>query len=107
MIGFPNGNRVTKEIPCSSQFLAIVEYVKSEGFDLDKHKIVTNFPRKILTDLDTKQTLKEMGLFLLGNDHCSEKMINDFKKNISGPITYLDTGLSATLVIIKLQTKAF
>ena len=63
MIRFPNGNRVTKEIPCSSQFLAIVEYVKSEGFDLDKYKIVTNFPRRILTDLDTKQTLKEMGLF--------------------------------------------
>ena len=63
MIRFPDGNRVTKEIPCSSQFLAIVEYVKSEGFDMDKHKIVTNFPRKILTDLDTKQTLKELGLF--------------------------------------------
>ena len=63
MIRFPNGNRVTKEIPCSSQFLAIVEFVKSEGYDMDKHKIVTNFPRRILTDLDTKQTLKEMGLF--------------------------------------------
>ena len=63
MIRFPDGNRVTKEIRCSSQFLAIVEYVKLEGFDLDKHKIVTNFPRRILTDLDTKQTLKELGLF--------------------------------------------
>jgi len=63
MIRFPDGNRVTKEIPCSSQFLAIVEYVKSEGFDLDKHEIVTNFPRRILTDVDTKQTLKELGLF--------------------------------------------
>ena len=62
MIRFPNGNRVTKEIPCSSQFLEIVEYVKSEGFDMEKHKIVTNFPRRILTDLDTKQTLKDMGL---------------------------------------------
>jgi len=63
MIRFPTGNRVTKEIPCSSQFLAIVEYVKSEGFSLDKHEIVTNFPRRILTDMDTKQTLKELGLF--------------------------------------------
>jgi len=63
MIRFPDGNRVTKEIPCSSQFLAIVEYVKSEGFGLDKHEIVTNFPRRILTDVDTKQTLKELGLF--------------------------------------------
>jgi len=63
MIRFPDGNRVTKEIPCSSQFLAIVEYVRSGGFDLDKHEIVTNFPRRILTDVDTKQTLKELGLF--------------------------------------------
>ena len=44
-------------------FQAIVEYVKSEGFGLDKHEIVTNFPRRILTDVDTKQTLKELGLF--------------------------------------------
>merc|ERR1711971_1418731 len=63
MIRFPDGNRVTKEIPCSSQFLAIVEYVRSGGFGLDKHEIVTNFPRRILTDVDTKQTLKEPGLF--------------------------------------------
>jgi len=63
MIRFPDGNRVTKEIPCSSQFLAIVEFVKSEGFGLDQHEIVTNYPRRILTDLDTKQTLKELGLF--------------------------------------------
>jgi len=63
MIRFPDGNKVTKEIPCSSQFLAIVEYVKSEGFGLDQHEIVTNYPRRILTDLDTKQTLKDLGLF--------------------------------------------
>jgi len=63
MIRFPDGNRVTKEIPCSSQFLAIVEFVKSEGFTLDEHEIVTNYPRRILTNLDTKQTLKELGLF--------------------------------------------
>ena len=30
---------------------------------MDKHEIVTNFPRRILTDVDTKQTLKELGLF--------------------------------------------
>jgi len=63
MIRFPDGHKVTKEIPCSSQFLAIVEFVKSEGFTLDQHEIVTNYPRRILTDLDTKQTLKELGLF--------------------------------------------
>merc|ERR1712228_485180 len=59
MIRFPNGNRITKEIPCSSQFLAIVKFVVSEGFSLDSHEIVTNFPRRILTDLDTSKTLKD------------------------------------------------
>ena len=82
MIRFPDGNRVTKDIPCSSQFQvrifvfffslskltdvgfqAIVGYVASEGYSLDKHEIVTNFPRRILTDLDTTQTLKDLGLF--------------------------------------------
>ena len=44
-------------------FQAIVGYVASEGYSLDKHEIVTNFPRRILTDLDTTQTLKDLGLF--------------------------------------------
>ena len=84
MIRFPDGNRVTKDIPCSSQFLvrlftlqfhekkklikysklqAIIKFVSSEGFSLENHEIVTNFPRRILTDLDTSQTLKDLGLF--------------------------------------------
>ena len=44
-------------------FQAIIGFVKSEGYALDQHEIVTNFPRRILTDLDTSQTLKELGLF--------------------------------------------
>ena len=43
--------------------MILKKYFKLEGFGMDKYKIVTNFPRRILTDLDTKQTLKEMGLF--------------------------------------------
>ena len=46
-----------------SFFQAIVKFVVSEGFPLDSHEIVTNYPRRILTDMDTSQTLKEMGLF--------------------------------------------
>ncbi len=42
---------------------AIIGFVKKEGFSSDQYEIVTNFPRKILTDLDPKQTLKELGLF--------------------------------------------
>merc|ERR1719468_318033 len=63
MIRFPDGKREKKEIPCSSQFRAIVEFVKFKGFKLDDHEIITNFPRRILTDLDSSRTLKELGLF--------------------------------------------
>ena len=43
--------------------LRFVSFLVSEGFPLDSHEIVTNYPRRILTDMDTSQTLKEMGLF--------------------------------------------
>ena len=38
-------------------------YLKSEGFSLDQHEIVTNFPRRILSDQDQNLTLKELNLF--------------------------------------------
>ena len=42
---------------------AITKYVTSRGFALDSHEIVTNFPRRILTDMDETKTLKDLGLF--------------------------------------------
>ena len=44
-------------------FQAIIKYVTSRGFPLESYEIVTNFPRRILTDLDETKTLKELGLF--------------------------------------------
>jgi hypothetical protein len=35
----------------------------SRGFELKTHEIVTNFPRRILTDVDESKTLKELNLF--------------------------------------------
>jgi hypothetical protein len=46
-----------------STFQAIVQFVISEGFPLESHEIVTNFPRRVLSDLDKNQSLKELGLF--------------------------------------------
>jgi hypothetical protein len=37
--------------------------VISEGFPLESHEIVTNFPRRVLSDLDKNQSLKDLGLF--------------------------------------------
>ena len=38
-------------------------YLSSQGFSLDSHEIVTNFPRRMLSDLDQEATLKELKLF--------------------------------------------
>jgi hypothetical protein len=46
-----------------STFQAIVQFVISEGFPLESHEIVTNFPRRVLSDLDKNQSLKDLGLF--------------------------------------------
>ena len=42
---------------------AIIKFVVSEGYPLERYEIVTNFPRRILTDLDETKTLKELNLF--------------------------------------------
>merc|ERR1712029_1279475 len=59
MIRFPDGQREAKNIPSSSTFMAITKYVTSRRFALDSHEIVTNFPRRILTDMDETKTLKD------------------------------------------------
>ena len=83
VIRFPDGTRESKELPCSSKFKvrrlnslslelllrfhlgfqAIVKYVESKGFPLDAYEIVTNFPRRILTDLDDNNSLQDLQLF--------------------------------------------
>lgn len=63
MVRFPDGRRETKIIPCTSQFMAIIKFVVSEGYPLERYEIVTNFPRRKLTDMDETKTLKELQLF--------------------------------------------
>ena len=47
---------------CILSFQAIIKYVTSKGYPLERYEIVTNFPRRILTDLDETQSLKELNL---------------------------------------------
>ena len=60
MIRFPDGARENKKIPDSSLLKALVLYVQSKGFPLETHEIVTNFPRRILTQEDQNKSLKEL-----------------------------------------------
>ncbi|TRY70684.1 hypothetical protein TCAL_04831 [Tigriopus californicus] len=63
LIRFPDGKREKKDLPCSSPFIAIIKYIVGEGYTLDSHEIVTNFPRRVLTDLEDSKSLKDLGLF--------------------------------------------
>uniref|UniRef100_A0A0K2V1H0 UBX domain protein 7 [Anolis carolinensis] n=2 Tax=Lepeophtheirus salmonis TaxID=72036 RepID=A0A0K2V1H0_LEPSM len=63
MIRFPDGARESKDFPSTSKLIAIILYIVSKGFPSETHEIVTNFPRRIITDLDDEKTLSEHGLY--------------------------------------------
>jgi len=63
VIRFPDGSRDSWKYPSSSRLKALVMFVKSKGYSLDDHEIVTNFPRRVITDLELTSTVKEAGLF--------------------------------------------
>ncbi|XP_013789365.1 UBX domain-containing protein 7-like [Limulus polyphemus] len=63
MLRFPTGERQQKQFPCSSQLQALVSYVAAQGFPRENYELVTNFPRRNLSDLKPSETLKDVGLF--------------------------------------------
>merc|ERR1711874_218687 len=63
MIRFPDGSRDNWKQPGSSRLKALVLYVRGKGFSLEDHEIVTNFPGRVITDLNLMDTVKEAGLF--------------------------------------------
>lgn len=62
MIRFPDGSREVWKHPETSKLKALVVFVRSKGFGLEDHEIVTNFPRRVVTDISFSDTLKEAGL---------------------------------------------
>eukprot|EP00096_Caligus_rogercresseyi_P015292 TRINITY_DN7748_c0_g1_i1.p1 TRINITY_DN7748_c0_g1~~TRINITY_DN7748_c0_g1_i1.p1 ORF type:complete len:264 (-),score=40.63 TRINITY_DN7748_c0_g1_i1:146-937(-) len=63
MIRFPDGQRESKTFPANSKLLAVILYVVSKGYPSETHEIVTNFPRRIITDLDDSKSLRELDLY--------------------------------------------
>lgn len=63
MIRFPSGNKQQLSLPCSSKLLALEQYVQDEGYSRDKYELITNYPRRKLSELDMNLTLKDAGLF--------------------------------------------
>jgi hypothetical protein len=62
LIRFPDGQRDAWRQPATSRLRALVLFVGSKGFGPADYEVVTNFPRRVLSDLDLDQSLREAGL---------------------------------------------
>ncbi|GFS21056.1 UBX domain-containing protein 7-like [Elysia marginata] len=62
MLRFPDNKREQVELPCSSQLKALSAFCGSRGFPSKDFELVTNFPRKKLSQMAPTTTLKEAGL---------------------------------------------
>ncbi len=62
LIRYPDGQRDAWRQPASSRLRALVLFVGSKGFVQADYEVVTNFPRRVLSDLDLDQSLREAGL---------------------------------------------
>lgn len=64
VLRFPDGQKKQLSLPASSTLKALVAFVESHGYTSDKYELVTNFPRRRLSQLEIDTvTLKEAGLF--------------------------------------------
>ncbi|XP_023330095.1 UBX domain-containing protein 7 [Eurytemora carolleeae] len=63
LIRFPDGSKDPWNPPATSKLKALVLFVGSKGFDLEDHEIVTNFPRRVISELDQEMSLKDHQLF--------------------------------------------
>ncbi len=62
LIRYPDGQRDAWRQPATSRLRALVLFVGSKGFGPVDYEVVTNFPRRVLSDLDLDQSLREAGL---------------------------------------------
>ena len=78
-IRWPDGDREGWTQAASSKLAALLLYIQEKGYDVESHEVklkledeiftsvgiqvVTNFPRRVLHSLDSKATLKDLGLF--------------------------------------------
>merc|ERR1719370_1514608 len=63
LIRWPDGDREGWTQAATSKLAALLLYIEEKGYSVESHEVVTNFPRRVLHSLDSKATLKELGLF--------------------------------------------
>lgn len=62
LLRFPDNVRDQVELPCSSSLQALVVFCTSKGFPPEKFELVTAFPRRKLSQMDTSISIQEAGL---------------------------------------------
>ncbi|XP_063866115.1 UBX domain-containing protein 7-like isoform X2 [Scylla paramamosain] len=63
MLRLPDGTRDIVSMPSSSKLMALVKYVSSKGYSSEQYELVTNFPRREISQMDFNITLEDAGLF--------------------------------------------
>jgi|ERR1712181_97145 len=63
LIRWPDGDREGWTQAASSKLAALLLYIQEKGYSVESHEVVTNFPRRVLHSLDSKASLKDLGLF--------------------------------------------
>lgn len=63
VLRLPDGKREQIRWPCTSKLEALQLFVETFGYSQKNYELVTNFPRKNLSDLELTKTLKDVGLY--------------------------------------------
>lgn len=62
MIRFPDGAKTTVKFPVDSPMKALFLFLASHGYKMDQYNFVTNFPRRLLHEVPSTQTMAETNL---------------------------------------------
>ncbi|XP_071478043.1 UBX domain-containing protein 7-like [Diadema antillarum] len=62
MLRFPDGRRKQVCLSASSTLKALIKLISKEGFSEEKYELITNYPRRRLSMLDSNTSLSDAGL---------------------------------------------
>ncbi|OQR67285.1 UBX domain-containing protein 7-like [Tropilaelaps mercedesae] len=63
MFRYPDGERRVHSFPSTSRLRALTLFAHEQGFSESSHELVTNYPRRNLSELDSSLMLNEVGLY--------------------------------------------
>jgi len=63
LIRYPDGTRDPWNYPSTSKLKALIEFIEWKGYKVSDHEIITNYPRRIISELDQEKSVKDHQLF--------------------------------------------